>query len=36
MTADRARRLDENLRVELDHDEFVESLTQMCAAVVAG
>ena len=35
-TAERARRIDEGTEPELDHDEFVENLIGMCAALVMG
>lgn len=34
LTADRARRLDDGVALELDHDGFVAALTDMCTAVV--
>lgn len=33
-TAERARRIDEGVVPELDHDDFVANLVDMCAAVV--
>ena len=35
-TAERARRLDEGVTPELDHQAFVENLVHMCAALVDG
>lgn len=35
-TAERARRLDEGHRPELDHDGFVDNLVSMCAALLRG
>lgn len=32
--AERARRIDEDAELELDHDAFVANLTAMCAALV--
>lgn len=35
-TAERARRLDDGTDLDLTHDAFVDTLTDMCTAVVAG